>query len=125
MHIDQQPAVDKHGNRLTYMASAIFIRLNYSDPEYQRMLEEVMFEDTEAKRRNHSELIDMVCNERNNSAHPCNVDDLLTGRKSCVRFEVQGVSLLVHSNSKSRHQASNSVQLQNHLAPSQAAWSII
>ena len=41
IHIDRQPAVDKHGNRLS--ASTLFFRLSDSDPDCQR--EEVMFED--------------------------------------------------------------------------------
>ena len=82
MHIDQQPAVDRHGNRRP--PSTVFSRLCDRDPDYQRMLEEVMFEDTAAKKRNRSQLIDIVCNERNNSAHPVDLDDLLTEAKNLV-----------------------------------------
>ncbi len=82
LHIDRKPAVDKRGHLLP--PSTLFFRLCDIDPDYQQMLQEVMFEDTADKKRNRSQLIDIVCNERNNSANPCNVDDLLTEAKNLV-----------------------------------------
>ena len=48
MHIDRQPAVDKRGHPLP--PSTLFFRLCDIDPDYQQMLQEVMFEDTADKK---------------------------------------------------------------------------